>query len=149
MNSDQEVHYKDFVLIAKCKDSAVRGRAWPSHARTIDGFESIRTSGDTTEEAIVILKKLVDTAIAQKSMRLRETLASRHDEYLRKRNIEPMGRKMLLESGIRTAKCHGCGDSLNNSENPSCLACRGIICLRCAACGCGFSPWNNRNKRIS
>lgn len=133
MDVDERIIHHGFTLIVRPHNGRIRGKAWPDAMAKEAGLTSIEVDADEQRDVIRGLKAAVNKALLS-------SLTQRHEAYLASKKVEPAAGKFFARPRLRTATCHCCGSENNNEETPECLACNGIICLRCAACLCG-TPW--------
>jgi hypothetical protein len=143
-DGEETTTYRDFKIVTKPeKGGGVRGVAWIPMEQRHSGVSFFSAHALTRTEVFKDLENRAnehaDAWQARINSELKATLEVRHKAYLASRKVNWHGWKKTLM--LRSTSCHECGSRVRNAEMPVCGVCSGIVCLKCAACGCGWPMW--------
>lgn len=116
-----------YKLIAAYYEGQFRAKAWPQDRKDLKPLDTV---GNSVQGA---LEKIKGLAIIE----LQQSIIRRHPVFLSK-----IGRSGGLQysnrSRYRESHCYSCKTSVNGIFDLECSVCGWLVCVNCAACGCGY-----------
>jgi hypothetical protein len=132
-----------YTIVSKQFPEHARAVAWwkgPSDLKSLYPSK-VESSGPTIAAANASLDAQLNQLESEALSILRSSLAARHNEYLKQQRVNFVGRGPRKKAGVRKAACIGWRHPVDSETMPECRGCNAIICLTCAACGCGSGVW--------